>query len=61
MRRTGEHRDIGATVLVPLPGLVAEAHQKLGRPGDGLSAVTEGLTVAQTVRTATIGRRSCIA
>jgi predicted ATPase len=42
------HREIGATVLVPaFLALVAEAHQKLGRPGDGLSAVTEGLTVAQ--------------
>ncbi len=42
------HREIGATVLVPaFLALVAEAHQKLGRPADGLSAVAEALTVAQ--------------
>jgi predicted ATPase len=42
------HREIGAEVLVPaFQGLVAEAYQKLGRPTEGLAAVTEGLMVAQ--------------
>jgi len=42
------HREIGAEVLVPaFLALVAEVHQKLGRPAEGLSAVTEALTVAQ--------------
>jgi DNA-binding winged helix-turn-helix (wHTH) protein/predicted ATPase len=42
------HREIGAEVLVPaFLGLVAEAYQKLGRPTEGLAAVTEALTVAQ--------------
>jgi predicted ATPase len=42
------HREIGAEVLVPaFLALVAEAYQKLGRPTEGLAAVTEGLTVAQ--------------
>src|SRR6266849_868123 len=42
------HREIGAAVLVP-PFLawVAEVHQKLGRPAEGLSAVTEALAVAR--------------
>jgi len=42
------HREIGAEVLVPaFLSMVAEVHQKLGQPVEGLSAVTEGLTVAQ--------------
>jgi DNA-binding winged helix-turn-helix (wHTH) protein/predicted ATPase len=42
------HREIGAEVLVPaFLALVAEVHQKLGRPAEGLSALTEALTVAQ--------------
>jgi DNA-binding winged helix-turn-helix (wHTH) protein/predicted ATPase len=41
-------REIGAEVLVPaFLALVAEAHQKLGRPAEGLAVVTEALTVAQ--------------
>jgi predicted ATPase len=42
------HREIGAEVLVPaFLGLVAEAYEKVGRPTEGLAAVTEALTVAQ--------------
>jgi DNA-binding winged helix-turn-helix (wHTH) protein/predicted ATPase len=42
------HREIGAEVLVPaFLALVAEVHQKLGRPAEGLSAVTEALTVVR--------------
>jgi predicted ATPase/DNA-binding winged helix-turn-helix (wHTH) protein len=42
------HREIGAAVLVPpYLALVAEVHKKLGRPAEGLSAVTEALTVAR--------------
>jgi DNA-binding winged helix-turn-helix (wHTH) protein/predicted ATPase len=42
------HREIGAEVLVPaFMALVAEVHEKLGRPAEGLSALTEALTVAQ--------------
>src|SRR6266849_2704562 len=42
------HREIGAAVLVPpFLALVAEVHQKLGRPAEGLSAVTEALAVAR--------------
>jgi len=42
------HREIGAELLVPsYLALVAEMHQKLGRPAEGLSAVTEALAVAQ--------------
>ena len=43
-----KHREIGAVVLVPaFLAMVAELHQKLGRPAEGLAAVTEALTVAQ--------------
>jgi adenylate cyclase len=42
------HREIGAAVLVPAAlALVAEVLRKLGRPAEGLSAVTEALMVAQ--------------
>jgi DNA-binding winged helix-turn-helix (wHTH) protein/predicted ATPase len=42
------HREIGATVLVPaFLALMAEVYQKLGRPAEGLSAVTEALMVAR--------------
>jgi predicted ATPase len=42
------HREIGAAVLVPADlALMAEVHQTLGRPAEGLSAVTEALMVAQ--------------
>jgi predicted ATPase len=42
------HREIGAEVLVPaFLALVAEVHQKFGRPAEGLSTLTEALTVAQ--------------
>lgn len=38
------HREIGAAVLVPaVLALVAETHQKLGRPVEGLSALAEAL------------------
>ena len=41
------YREIGAMVLVPLfLALVAAAHHKLGRPAEGLSALTEALTAA---------------
>lgn len=43
-----KHREIGAVVLVPATlALVAETHQKLGHPAEGLAAVVEGLTVAR--------------
>jgi predicted ATPase/DNA-binding winged helix-turn-helix (wHTH) protein len=43
-----KHREIGAALLVPpFLALVAEVHQKLGRPAEGLSAVTEALMVAR--------------
>jgi predicted ATPase len=42
------HREIGAAVLLPAAlALVAQVHQKLGRPAEGLSAVAEALTAAQ--------------
>jgi predicted ATPase len=42
------HREIGAEVLVPaFLALVAETYERLGRPAEGLAAVTEALTVAQ--------------
>jgi predicted ATPase len=42
------HREIGAADLVPAAlALVAEVLRKLGRPAEGLSAVTEALMVAQ--------------
>lgn len=41
-------REIGATMLVPaFLALVAEVYQKLGRPAEGLSAVTEALAAVQ--------------
>lgn len=43
-----KHREIGAAVLLPHSlGMVAEVYEKLGRPADGLAAVTEGLMVAR--------------
>jgi adenylate cyclase len=46
--RLASHREIGATVFVPaFLVLVAEVCQKLGRPAEGLAAVTEGLAVAR--------------
>jgi predicted ATPase len=43
-----KHREIGAVVLVPATlALVAETHQKLGHPAEGLAAVAKGLTVAR--------------
>jgi predicted ATPase len=49
MRRgVAKHREIGATVLIPHSlVMVAEAYEKVGRPADGLAAVTEGLAVAR--------------
>ncbi len=42
------HREVGAAVLVPaVLALMAEVHQKLGRPAEGLSAVTEALMVVR--------------
>jgi predicted ATPase len=42
------HREIGAVVLVPaFMAVMAELHQKLGRPAEALSTVTEALRVAQ--------------
>jgi DNA-binding winged helix-turn-helix (wHTH) protein/predicted ATPase len=42
------HREIGAEVLVPgFLALVAEVHQTLGQPAEGLSALTEALMIAQ--------------
>jgi predicted ATPase/DNA-binding winged helix-turn-helix (wHTH) protein len=42
------HREIGSVVLVPAAlAMVAEVHQTLGRPAEGLSAVTEALLTAQ--------------
>ena len=49
------HRDIGAEVLVPaFLALVAEAHEKLGQPAEGLSAVSEALAGA-AIRAALLG------
>ena len=46
--RLASHRENGATLLVPaFLVLVAEVCQTLGRPAEGLSAVTEGLAVAR--------------
>ena len=43
-----KHREIGAAVLVPHSlVMVAEAYDKVGRPAEGLAAVTEGLAVAR--------------
>jgi len=43
------HREVGAAALIPASlVMVAEVYQKLERPGDGLSAITEGLTVARS-------------
>jgi len=42
-----KHREIGAAVLIPHSlVMVAEAYDAVGRPADGLAAVTEGLAVA---------------
>jgi DNA-binding winged helix-turn-helix (wHTH) protein/predicted ATPase len=42
------HREIGAAALLPASlVMVAEGYQRLGRPADGLAAVTEGLTIAR--------------
>ena len=43
-----KHREIGAVVLAPaFMAVMAELHQKLGRPAEALSTVTEALRVAQ--------------
>jgi predicted ATPase len=43
-----KHREMGAVVLVPaFLTVIAELYQKLGRPADGLTALSEALTVAQ--------------
>ena len=43
-----KHREIGAAVLVPHSlVMVAEAYDMLGRPAEGLAAVTEGLAAAR--------------
>lgn len=43
------HREVGAAALIPASlVMVAEVYQKLDRPADGLSAVTEGLAVARS-------------
>jgi predicted ATPase len=45
------HREIGDSALIPASlTLIAEVFQKLGRPGEGLAAVTEALTVARQCR-----------
>jgi predicted ATPase len=42
------HREIGAAALMPASlVMVAEGCQRLGRPAEGLAAVTEGLTIAR--------------
>lgn len=43
-----QHQAVGAVVMVPaFLGLIAGAYLKLGRPAEGLAAVTEALRVAQ--------------
>ena len=43
-----KHREIGAVVLVPaFLAVVAELHQKTGRPAEALATLTEALTVAR--------------
>ena len=51
-----KHREIGAVVLAPaFMAVMAELHQKLGRPAEGLSTVTEALSGRAAVRTALLG------
>ena len=54
-----KHREIGAVVLAPaFMAVMAELYQKLGRPAEALSTVTEALRWRSSPDSTT-GSRSC--